>query len=348
LKIVMASVALYSVSSTLGKGRHGLLGGSVFLNRRISGMAAFAQSRRTSEGPAIAALPRVQWLRQPSAADSFGRRPLILAEAARDWPIAREAAMPLLLANFANSKVEARVHLPDDGVPYRYADEKHRVEITLSELGRRIADGEPCYAAQIPLQTFTGLDATTDFDALLGPGRRLVSLWIGAQTKSGLHYDLTDNLLVQIDGTKHAILVAPEESRALYPFADSPTKSRVDPERPDLAAFPRLSRATFLTGTLNPGDILFIPRGWWHYLSAPGPSVSMNCWYGQGMSVGEQMMAVTTTNPLMWGPILFDFVRFGALGRPYLRRLLSPPPAGRQLYELVRGRVPRREGDAKR
>ena len=31
---------------------------------------------------------------------------------------------------------------------------------------------------------------------------------------------------------------------------------------------------------LRPGDMLFIPRGTWHYVKATAPSVSVNFWWG--------------------------------------------------------------------
>jgi lysine-specific demethylase 8 len=129
----------------------------------------------------------------------------------------------------------------------------------------------------------------------------------------------------------------------LYPFEDNPTKSRIDPEQPDVAAFPRVARATFFKGTLEAGDVLYIPRGWWHFLAAPGPSVSLNCWFGTPLTVGAQLKAVTVANPLVWQTILLDFARYGLLGRPYPRRLLSAPPAGKVLYELVARQLPWRK-----
>lgn len=290
--------------------------------------------------PEEAPNPRTSALPRLVGPASFGRTPFILPKVAVGWKILREAALPQLLAKFGSNRLDARVDLPDDGVPYNRADAEHCASMTLAELGELMARGLRCYGAQIDVGSFGGLQHSPDLDRVLPPGPRIVNLWIGARTKSGLHYDAMDNLFVQIDGVKQAIVVAPEDSRALYPFEDNPTKSRIDPEHPDRAAFPRVSRATFWTGTLDAGDVLYIPRGWWHFLSAPGPSVSLNCWFGTPLTVGEQIRAVTVANPLAWLTILLDFARYGLLGRPYPRRLLSAPPAGKLLYELLASHLP--------
>lgn len=43
--------------------------------------------------------------------------------------------------------------------------------------------------------------------------------------------------------------------------------------------FPGLSHATATLATLRPGDALYIPRGWFHFCSAPAASCSVNFWW---------------------------------------------------------------------
>jgi lysine-specific demethylase 8 len=272
--------------------------------------------------------------------DSGKRTPFILSKAAIGWEISREARLPRLLERFGKTTIQALVDLPDNGATYHSMDAKHRVNMTLGELGERMARGLRCYGAQIDVRKFDGIQPSTDLDKVLPPSPRVVNLWIGSQTKSGLHHDPTDNLFVQVDGIKHAMIVSPEYSNKLYPFADNPTQSRVDPERPDFKAFPRLAQATFLTETLEPGDILYLPRGWWHFFAAPGPSVSLNCWFGLPMTPREQAQAVTAAMPLAWGRILIDFVLYGLLNRPYPRRLMGSAPAGKVLFHWASSQMP--------
>ena len=54
----------------------------------------------------------------------------------------------------------------------------------------------------------------------------------------------------------------------------------IDPEQPDLRRFPRFRGLTALGGGVEPGETLFIPRGWWHHTRTLEAAVSMNFWWG--------------------------------------------------------------------
>jgi hypothetical protein len=102
-------------------------------------------------------------------------------------------------------------------------------------------------------------------------------IWIGpAGTFTPLHHDLTNNLLVQVVGRKRVVLAAASETPNLY--NDSHVFSRIpdvtDPAI-DLSAFPRLADVTFHEVVLQPGEILYIPIGWWHQVEALDFSVSL-------------------------------------------------------------------------
>ncbi|HEU4533966.1 MAG TPA: cupin-like domain-containing protein, partial [Polyangiaceae bacterium] len=107
-------------------------------------------------------------------------------------------------------------------------------------------------------------------------------LWMGpGGVVSPLHFDRAHNFFVQLYGRKKWILVAPEESdNVYYPCADFPLSrlhmSPVDVEHPDLERFPKFRRVRRYELVLGPGDILFIPAGWWHYVRALDASISMN------------------------------------------------------------------------
>lgn len=71
------------------------------------------------------------------------------------------------------------------------------------------------------------------------------------------HYDVMDNLLIQVRGRKRAVLFHPNDSDYLYLKGD---KSRVlDIDKPDLEMYPDFPKARRYEAILNPGDVLFIP-----------------------------------------------------------------------------------------
>ncbi len=100
-------------------------------------------------------------------------------------------------------------------------------------------------------------------------------LWIGpAGTFTPLHHDLTNNLLAQIVGRKRVILVPPSEAPLLHNYQDvfSAIGNLLDPAM--LEAHPDLRQVRLFDVTLQPGDMLFLPIGWWHQVEALDFSVS--------------------------------------------------------------------------
>lgn len=93
-----------------------------------------------------------------------------------------------------------------------------------------------------------------------------------------LHVDYwgMDAFISQLYGQKEVIVFAPEDTDFLYPREDDPLSSGVsDLDAPDLARFPRFLFARPIRLTLEPGETLFCPNGWWHTTSMPGTSISV-------------------------------------------------------------------------
>jgi Cupin-like domain len=263
------------------------------------------------------------------------RRPAIVSGAVDDWP-ARRWTPRTLREDFGDVETPATVQLPQSGVVYLQTEKAHRRTMTVRELVDLMAANAPCYIDQADIVRFPGLEAACRIDALVSSGRRFINLWVGAKTRSGLHYDPMDNYLIQIYGAKEAILAPPSARRWLYPFSDNIAKSRVDPEELDLTRFPKAARVVFSTGTLQPGDLLYIPRGWWHFLRAPEQSISLNLWHEPALSLADELASIAAVGPRGWMRVGRDFVVHGALNRPYERRLYSPPPTGKQIYDLCK------------
>lgn len=114
--------------------------------------------------------------------------------------------------------------------------------------------------------------------------------WFGpAGTVSAAHFDRQENFNAQITGRKKWTLYAPEDSRHLYyPSLEMPTVifSPVDIEAPDLQRFPAFAEAQPHETILEPGEILFIPSGWWHHVRTLELSISLNFWWWTLASVG--------------------------------------------------------------
>ncbi|XP_029335521.1 bifunctional peptidase and arginyl-hydroxylase JMJD5 isoform X2 [Mus caroli] len=109
-----------------------------------------------------------------------------------------------------------------------------------------------------------------------------INAWFGPQgTISPLHQDPQQNFLVQVLGRKYIRLYSPQESEAVYPHETHilQNTSQVDVENPDLEKFPKFTEAPFLSCILSPGDTLFIPAKYWHYVRSLDLSFSVSFWW---------------------------------------------------------------------
>ncbi|XP_028991592.1 HSPB1-associated protein 1 homolog isoform X1 [Betta splendens] len=111
------------------------------------------------------------------------------------------------------------------------------------------------------------------------------TLWIGTEgANTPCHMDSYGcNLVLQVQGRKRWHLFPPEDTANLYPtripYEESSVFSRVDVLRPELGRFPAFRRARPHVVTLQPGQVLYVPRHWWHYVQSVDPiTVSVNSW----------------------------------------------------------------------
>ncbi|KAK2905785.1 HSPB1-associated protein 1 homolog isoform X2 [Channa argus] len=118
-----------------------------------------------------------------------------------------------------------------------------------------------------------------------GRNGRESTLWIGTEgANTPCHLDTYGcNLVLQVQGRKRWHLFSPEDTASLYPtrvpYEESSVFSQVNVLQPDLRRFPAFQKARAHTVTLQPGQVLFVPRHWWHYVESVDPiTVSVNSW----------------------------------------------------------------------
>lgn len=99
--------------------------------------------------------------------------------------------------------------------------------------------------------------------------------WFGpAGTRTPFHHDLTNNFLAQVMGRKHIKLIPACELANVYNHQHCYTP--VDGHELDFERFPLLQQAQMLECVLEPGELLFLPVGCWHYVEGLEPSISMS------------------------------------------------------------------------
>lgn len=107
-------------------------------------------------------------------------------------------------------------------------------------------------------------------------------MWMsGAGPRAWIHADSDHNFFIHMLGTKRFIVFPPSEYENLYMYSRLHPKwhkSQVNFDAPDLDRFPRFANATAYEALLQPGDVLYVPQYWWHYVESVTPCVSLATW----------------------------------------------------------------------
>ena len=149
--------------------------------------------------------------------------------------------------------------------------------------------------------------------------KHVINLWLGeAGVNTRPHYDTYNNFLTQIVGRKRVRLFAPTDSHNMYPYAinddflgnNSPVYiSRIrDTDLVNDDEFPNLNMVTCFEGILYPGDLLFIPAGWWHEVKSLDISISVNFWWKIKIENFSQQSTNLMCSFLYWYSDNFDEV----------------------------------------
>jgi len=258
-----ADVALICASSDRGASADRLA-----RRRRLA--ACFAPPRppprkRPRRGDEVARDDRVR--RAVAAARAAGR-PARIAGAADGSPARYAWASPRALAGLgvAARRVPAEVGRVDA------AGDGRRTRVVpfgaVADAAERGGGDAPYLAQHRLLDQIPELRAYVADVLDLAPRRRVASVWVGpAGTVSAAHHDPADNLFVQFAGAKKWDLWAPSD--------DAPARPADE------------------TVALEPGAALFVPRGWWHEVTALDPAVSLSLWFDDDLPDGAELARFT-------------------------------------------------------
>lgn len=274
--------------------------------------------------------------------------PLIVKGVLPKWPAFEKWSMDYFKTKFAELKVTPSVDLPETGAPFENVWRDYHKEMTVAEFVdfMPMAD-KPCYIHRQHISKFSDLGQEVGFSEIFQPPLQQGDsfMWIGSGgTRTGLHFDFQDTMLCQFYGKKHLCLLPPRQSSLLYPYHDSITKSRVTPEDPDLLKYPKFANATVYEGTIGPGDMIYMPKHWWHSVVSLEPSISLSHHYGKKLSLFDFLYAINAAGIIGWLTVARDFLWHGLFRQSYKTRLFDDPPFGKLFYDMVAYAVMRRMG----
>ncbi|CRM76742.1 hypothetical protein H097_24328 [Pseudomonas sp. FH4] len=216
--------------------------------------------------------------------------PLVISDALQDWPL------------FKLSREESLVHFAElqgitrhgDYVKKTFSADRDFRSTSMADFiasldtpAAKNADGTPpAYMGNniLPAQLMQQIKHPPYFDQSQFIAPRI---WIGPKgTLTPLHRDDTDNMFAQVWGRKSFTLAAPHHREALGTWSTSPEGGldgcEVNPDAPDYQRFPASRDVNFLRVTLEAGDLLFLPEGWFHQVESVSTSLSVNFWVNSG------------------------------------------------------------------
>ena len=209
-------------------------------------------------------------------------KPVILTDAIDHWPARHKWNFDYFETRFADKAV-------------RFDGKMWNVGEFISALRRSAGQRNAPYLKEVKLdEQFPELWADVGSVALAGNNRlasRLmpfsmridrgrVALFIGTKGSGfrKLHWDYSylHVFISQVHGGKDAIVFKPSDTPYLYPDPGQDNVSLIpDPYDVDLQAFPKFSLADPTRLTINEGETLFLPAGWWHATNINEPSIAI-------------------------------------------------------------------------
>jgi hypothetical protein len=169
------------------------------------------------------------------------------------------------------------------------------------------------------------------------------SLWMGSPgSATQAHYDVADNVIVQLSGTKRIRVYHPKAATALYVFPDAhprARKSQVNFDAPDHARFLNFASqlpAPVIDTVLQQGDALRIPAFWFHHVENGTLAVDSNEQQEQDQGPGVSLNLFALSAPMMVASEIFrDASRpFGFLA-PAAAPQNSPNEEASEHYEFA-------------
>ncbi|KAJ7632149.1 hypothetical protein FB45DRAFT_911645 [Roridomyces roridus] len=230
-------------------------------------------------------------LAKPPSLATFQTReyqaPFILRSYASDWPALNER--PWASSDYLRAvSGPARVVPVEVGRDYRTDDWSQKImpwDTFLDSL-----DGtEPLYLAQHSLlmqfPALRGDIIVPDYVYAALPRQTMppendeqlvINAWLGPKdTVSPAHTDPYYNIYIQVAGYK-TVWVSPPSSDGMYATGNT---SAVDVFSTDQTEWPNFLNVAAQTACLGPGDVLYLPAGWWHAMRSESRSFSVSMWF---------------------------------------------------------------------
>ena len=230
-------------------------------------------------------------------------KPVILRGLVRDWPAVKASetsteSIGSYLKSLDNKKpamtfvappeVKGRYFYSADMRGFNFESRQIPLSATINKLLGQKDESDPIsiYAgATSASELLPGFGTDNPMPLLRNEVPPLV--WVGNSARIAPHFDSSENIACSVTGKRTFLIFPPNQVSNLYVgplehnMAGQPA-SIVDPKDIDLEKFPKFKTAmdAALIAKLEPGDAVYLPALWWHYVESSGPfNVLVNYWW---------------------------------------------------------------------
>ncbi|MEL7447127.1 MAG: cupin-like domain-containing protein [Pseudomonadota bacterium] len=230
-------------------------------------------------------------------------RPIILKGIAKDWPVvAASQRSREVLASYLKSMdvgavtptfiappaVKGRYFYSDDMSGFTFESRDVPIAAIIDKLLEQESELEPhgIYAGASPTSNaFPRFGEDNPMPML--PETVVPKIWISNSATIAPHFDVSENIACLVSGERRFVVFPPDQISNLYVgpidynMAGQPA-SMVDLHRIDEERFPQFAEAAAQAqlAVLEPGDAIYLPSLWWHFVESKGPfNVLVNYWW---------------------------------------------------------------------
>jgi len=211
-------------------------------------------------------------------------RPVIMLDQMQDWKALSSWSPEYFKERYGNEQVEVMADRSSDP-QYEIHSESHKRTVRLADFVDLVTSAtetndQYMVANNNALESSHMKQLLSDviaFPEYLDSSRMdgNVFLWFGpAGTVTPLHHDVINILIAQVYGRKRFTLIPSFQTHLVY--NRHAVYSEVDCDAADYNRFPLFRDAQRIEVTLEPGEVLFIPVGWWHHVRSLEASISVS------------------------------------------------------------------------
>jgi ribosomal protein L16 Arg81 hydroxylase len=210
--------------------------------------------------------------------------PVILTKIMQDWQAMSLWTPEYLKASYGKVEIEVQTNRNADAL-YEINVDQHRKNMLMADYVDMVTDGGSTNDYYMVANNHnlernemkSLLDQIELFPEYLDPSntKGRMYFWLGpAGTVTPLHHDPANLMMAHVYGRKFWRLIPPYYNHLLYNYKG--VFSQVDLDDPDYDRYPLFKQVKTIDVLLEPGEVIFIPAGWWHHVRSLDISIGLS------------------------------------------------------------------------